>query len=361
MKKILPIFALLAITTSVIYIASSAKSEAAVEADNLILEIGEVTLESQSKIEEAEKAVKSLKESDYEDLEELSVLEDARATYELLFDEKSIKEIETAISAIGPVTLEEDAVISSARTLYDQANDRVKDGVSNYEALQEAEKELSNLKVQNVIDLIERLGEINLSSDDQLNPVRLAYSKLSLEEQKQVTNYSELEAASSKLRKIKEKNTEQALEQTLSCLKVETDKVSGITWYKPSTYPEYADSRSYVLPYIGKNDNSAWLRLQFHYTGNDWIFFEKITVSIDGTNYYWNFDYWDVERDNDTEVWEWVDISPSASDIEMLKKIANSSETIVRFEGENYYYDFTVKDTDKTAISQVLTAYEALK
>lgn len=47
--------------------------------------------------------------------------------------------------------------------------------------------------------------------------------------------------------------------------------------------------------------------------------------------------------------------------IEMLEKIANSKETIVRFQGDQYYYDVTVKSSDKTAISQVLTAYEALK
>jgi hypothetical protein len=45
----------------------------------------------------------------------------------------------------------------------------------------------------------------------------------------------------------------------------------------------------------------------------------------------------------------------------MLKQIANSKETIVRFQGDNYHYDLTVKSSDKTAINQVLTAYEALK
>lgn len=29
------------------------------------------------------------------------------------------------------------------------------------------------------------------------------------------------------------------------------DKVENITWYKPQAYPYYANSRSYVLPYIG--------------------------------------------------------------------------------------------------------------
>ena len=45
----------------------------------------------------------------------------------------------------------------------------------------------------------------------------------------------------------------------------------------------------------------------------------------------------------------------------MLKEIAASKETIVRFQGEHYRYDLTIKASDKTAINDVLTAYEALK
>lgn len=33
--------------------------------------------------------------------------------------------------------------------------------------------------------------------------------------------------------------------------------------------------------------------------------------------------------------------------MEMLRAIANSSEAIVRFEGNDYYKDLTVTDTDK--------------
>ena len=41
--------------------------------------------------------------------------------------------------------------------------------------------------------------------------------------------------------------------------------------------------------------------------------------------------------------------------------IANSSETLVRFQGDDDSHDFTVSAGDKEAIRQVLTAYDALK
>lgn len=148
----------------------------------------------------------------------------------------------------------------------------------------------------------------------------------------------------------------------LAKLRKKYDKVEGITWYKPQNYPYYSNSRSYVLPYIGVRDSGyAWLRLVFHYTGDDWIFFEKITVSVDGQNYTKVFNYFEVTRNNGGgDVWEYVDITPSSADIQMLKNIAASKETIVRFQGENYHYDLTIKSADKTAITSVLNAYNLM-
>lgn len=93
-------------------LCSCGKSEAATNADNMILEIGEVTLESGDKIADAEEAVSNLKESEYKQLEQISILEEARTTYDRLVEEKriadnnkAISEIESAIDAIGVVTL----------------------------------------------------------------------------------------------------------------------------------------------------------------------------------------------------------------------------------------------------------------
>ena len=146
---------------------------------------------------------------------------------------------------------------------------------------------------------------------------------------------------------------EKEKQSALANLSKDYDKVEGITWYKPQAYPYYANSRSYVLPYIGVNSSgNAWLRLVFHYTGDSWIFFKKITVSVDGQNYVKDFDYFEVSRDNGNgDVWEYVDISPSSTDIK---------ETIVRFQGDDYHYDLTVKSSDKSAITSVLDAYSLL-
>ena len=44
----------------------------------------------------------------------------------------------------------------------------------------------------------------------------------------------------------------------------------------------------------------------------------------------------------------------------MLQAIADSEETIIRFEGDEYYYDLYVTDKDKQMIRDTLTLYEAM-
>ena len=157
-------------------LCSCGKSQAATNADNMILEIGEVTLKSGDKIADAEEAVSNLKESEYKQLEQISILEEARTTYDRLVEEKriadnnkAISEIETAIDSIGVVTLEQESAIASARTLYDKGNNDVKAGITNYEVLEQAEAELSNLKVQNVISLIDQIGQVTLDSGEKID------------------------------------------------------------------------------------------------------------------------------------------------------------------------------------------------
>ena len=62
-------------------VAEPTKSLEAVRVDRMIDSIGEVTLDSESKILEAEQAVEALSDEDYSQLEQLQVLKDARAAY----------------------------------------------------------------------------------------------------------------------------------------------------------------------------------------------------------------------------------------------------------------------------------------
>lgn len=146
--------------------------------------------------------------------------------------------------------------------------------------------------------------------------------------------------------------------KSIEKLNDEYDTVQNLTWYFPKSKPKYVDTRSAVYVYLAEPDyGEPYLRWVMSYTGNEWIFFDKVTISVDGQKYYKTFKYNGILRDNDTEVWEVADFIVTNKDRTILEKIANSEETIVRFEG-NYTYDKKVSGSEKQGIKDVLNAYD---
>lgn len=285
------------------------KSEAAAAVDELIAGIGEVTLESVEKIEAAQAAVDALSEEDKAALENQQILTDAHAAYETLLAEKkaaedaaAAKEIDALIEALpAEVTMEHLQAVMDARSAYNMADGEVQKLVTQLPSLEELETKLA--------------------------------------EQKKA-----------------------AADAALAKMTAEVDEVRGMTFYYSKVWPYYADTRSYLLPYIGTSKEDTWLRLVYHYTGDDWVFFTDVTISVDGENYYRTFAYNDVDRDHEYgNVWEWVDLQPDDSDVKMLRAIAASEKAIVRFEGDTYWSDLVVTAEDKAAITEVLDTYEMMR
>ena len=128
------------------------RSPEVVKVDNQILEIGTVTLDSGSKISEAESAVKGLKKGDQEKLENLSKLKDARKKFNSLYNQK---EAESIIALIEKIDLSKKGcgkAIEAAREAYSTSTDAVKKLVTNYDKLDNAEKEYNAVDLAYVYD-----------------------------------------------------------------------------------------------------------------------------------------------------------------------------------------------------------------
>lgn len=154
-------------------------------------------------------------------------------------------------------------------------------------------------------------------------------------------------------------------ENALKQMNTMYDKVQQVTIYLSKSRPKYIDERCYIYPYFGVLDNGTTeLHIELNYTDAQtdagWIFFNSVIFNIDGENITKSFSNSQINRDNTSIVWETADYVASVTDIEILRKIASSSETIIRFQGSNYSYDHTVTAKEKTAITDVLTAYEYL-
>lgn len=304
MKKVLAL--LLAVVLAFSFAACHKKSENAVKVDDMIASIGEVSLDSSKKIEEIDKAIDGLTAEEKDDLDNLDDLQAAKDKVAELESEKRVNDVKDQINAIGKVTLKSEKAITKAEK---------------------------------------------------------ALKKLSEEEQAKVDNASVLTDARNTYDKLKKEDLKKKKAEGQKILSAkfnkDVDDFQNTTFYQHKNTPQYIDTRSYILPYLAKTGDNWYVRVVYNYTGDDWVFFKTLTIVVDGHKYYKFFNYRDITHDNEGgNVWEYIDQQASDDDIKMLRAIAKSKSAKVRYQGDDFSYDLTIKDGDKNIIKDTLKAYD---
>lgn len=111
--------------------------------------------------------------------------------------------------------------------------------------------------------------------------------------------------------------------------------------------------------YIGVNAQRTWLRFKLKYYGDDWLFVSSYIVAAD--DYRWQSPKMKFERDHSSgSVWEWVDVSASAKEIEVAKALSSSQKATIRFQGSQYYDDATLEEDQKQSIKTILGIYKEM-
>ena len=164
-------------------------------AESKISAIGDVTLDSKDAIKDARDTYDALTDDQKKQVTNYDVLEAA----EKKLSDLQVENVKTKIDGIGEVTLSSSSTIKAARTAYDALTDDQKKQVTNYDVLEAAEKKLSDLQVENVKNKIDGIGEVTLSSSSTIKAARSAYNALTADQKKQVTNYDVLQKAESEL------------------------------------------------------------------------------------------------------------------------------------------------------------------
>ncbi|MCM1291522.1 MAG: hypothetical protein NC201_04735 [Prevotella sp.] len=143
--------------------------------------------------------------------------------------------------------------------------------------------------------------------------------------------------------------------------KEEKDEFKGITWVMPKARPQYTSANGictyFSLNSEGKPEN---LRFLIQYYADDWLFIDSYTFLIDGKTYA--FSNPDVERDNDSMIWEWSDtgVAQNREVAKILYAIKNAKEVKIRFNGRQYHKDKVLSEKDIKAIQQPIEYFEAL-
>lgn len=140
------------------------------------------------------------------------------------------------------------------------------------------------------------------------------------------------------------------------------DEVLGHVFLQDQSSPAYVDENGFYIYIVTAEGYKPSLRVRVQYAGSNWIFWQKLTVNVDGVIFNNDFRYSDISRDNNgLKVWEWIDADPSEETLFMIGLIAQSEETIIRLEGTEYRSDRVLTSREKKAIANVLTVYDGLK
>lgn len=137
-------------------------------------------------------------------------------------------------------------------------------------------------------------------------------------------------------------------------LKKKSDEIRGITFISHKSEPDF---RNKVALYFGTKNYSATnfpLRIKLQYVADDWLFVESVTIKAD--DHVLDLGQMDFERDNSGgTIWEWVDQPVNHA---VLNKVLSAKRVIVRFNGKQYYQDFTVPAGQLKAMREIQLSWK---
>lgn len=167
MKRAIAILLLLCIVLS---FCGCIKSKAVLATETAIESIGDVTIDSGDDIAEAEEMFYSLSRKEQDSVEGYYKLEKARKSYNKL----CVDTAEQNISNIGEVTIDSGSEIENARAFYDSLGSDLKADVRNYDKLEAAEKQYEKALLVDSI-LIKNYEQISNYALSALVSSRTAY------------------------------------------------------------------------------------------------------------------------------------------------------------------------------------------
>lgn len=170
---------------------------------------------------------------------------------------------------------------------------------------------------------------------------------------------------------------EQLLKEKLSKLKVIHDEFSNVDLYYPKAMPTNGtkfiiNERTLMLPFINGMDNMYALSIKINYMSDDWLFIKSFEVNVDGNIIFNSSDYTNglkFDRDNSDgyiyETYQHIvaysyDSTVDEAWLSILREIANSQKSTIRFHGTQYYDDFVVSEKDKQSIKDILDTWDLL-
>lgn len=188
---------------------------------------------------------------------------------------------------------------------------------------------------------------------------RFPESQQSQEAKSLLSEVNEKIAAAEKAKQLEAEKAAEEKRKTLARLDANlvktTDEIKGVTWVSHKSTPTL---ENYMSLYFGVKEGSAAaypLRMKFNYHADSWLFVQSVTIKAD--DQVFDLGKVDFDRDNAAgSIWEWSD--SRVEDMAMLNKILSAKKVVIRYDGRQYYHDFVLPESQKTAMRETLLAWQ---
>jgi len=175
-------------------------------------------------------------------------------------------------------------------------------------------------------------------------------------------------------------------EAALAKMRVEEDKVTGVTRYAAKAAPEDPRRKTgiYLSFAVTADKDTTGARMLVAYSGNDWIFFNSLVSNCDGVKHKFNFapdpsatdlanptiadldhlnDLISITRDTHVggngKVYEWASVLIlKRKYFEFLHTCAKAKEATIRLNGK-FTHDHKMSPKEKQAILDTFAAFQA--
>ena len=251
--------------------------------------------------------------------------------------------------------LENEPEVLFSRAIELKNSNKFEEGINT---LKEIKEKYPDYETSKISEAIVALAE----SEKEFQAAKIERKRL--EEQKKEQQRVEQERLALEKKREAERikrEKQRAIAAATQNLRKSTDEMREIDWFYDKSTPRTNNTRN-VHAYIGKKNNHVWMRFKMTYNADDWLFVESVAFKIDGEDFSLNyglFDDW--ERDNASgDIWEWKDVNMDRRTWNLVRKIADSDKTMMRYNGRQYYSDREVSTEEKKALKNILFAYESM-
>jgi hypothetical protein len=140
------------------------------------------------------------------------------------------------------------------------------------------------------------------------------------------------------------------------------DVFTETTWYCDPRIATGRGSRTCVYVRFGMKGTAPLpLRWGINFASDDFLFVNSVIIRTDTTNETVYFEYSRVQREHaDGRVWEWTDEATDILRWPLILRVARAGTAAIRFNGRQYYHDYTLTKTDISAIQRTLDIYTLL-